>query len=133
MIRFSGIHVQETETEQTETDRSFIVGKGHRKTHSTVGAAAWYNILLIRTLFHHLHNYYKVSYICSYSYVWGAIIRSYICCHSYVWGAIADSKGRKVVLITSGVLSGLSSGAFGFSTTYVMAIVTRFLLGLFNG
>ena len=73
--------------------------------------------------------------------MWGAIIVSYICymgcyyicCYSYVWGAIADSKGRKVVLITSGVLSGLSSGAFGFSTTYVMAIATRFLLGLFNG
>ena len=53
--------------------------------------------------------------------------------HSYVWGAIADSKGRKVVLITSGVLSGLSSGAFGLSTSYPMAIATRFLLGLFNG
>ena len=46
---------------------------------------------------------------------------------------LTDSKGRKVVLITSGVLSGLSSGAFGFSTTYAMAIATRFLLGLFNG
>ena len=53
--------------------------------------------------------------------------------HSYVWGAIADSKGRKVVLITSGVLSGLSSGAFGLSTSYPMAIATRFLLGFFNG
>ena len=74
-----------------------------------------------------------VSYISCYSYVWGAIIVSYICCYSYVWGAIADSKGRKVVLITSGVLSGLSSGAFGFSNSYVMAIGTRFLLGLFNG
>ena len=50
-----------------------------------------------------------------------------------MWGAIADSKGRKVVLITSGVLSGLSSGAFGLSTSYPMAIATRFLLGLFNG
>ena len=50
-----------------------------------------------------------------------------------MWGAIADLKGRKVVLITSGVLCGLSSGAFGLSTSYQMAIATRFLIGLFNG
>ena len=81
-------------------------------------------------LMYRLPSNYRLNNVgCYYSVLYPA----YICCYSYVWGAIADSKGRKVVLITSGVLSGLSSGAFGFSTTYVMAIATRFLLGLFNG
>ena len=33
---------------------------------------------------------------------------------SYVWGAVADRKGRKLVIIASCLLLGLSSAAFGF-------------------
>ena len=53
--------------------------------------------------------------------------------HSYVWGSIADQVGRKPVVIVSMFLVGLSSGAFGFSVTFGMAVFLRFLVGLFNG
>ena len=45
------------------------------KKKQLLDRSSWYNILHIRTL---LLHYYKVSYICSYSYVWGAIIRCLI-------------------------------------------------------
>ena len=52
---------------------------------------------------------------------------------SYAWGALADKKGRKPVVITSCVLIGLSSAAFGFSVQIYMAVVFRFFVGLFYG
>ena len=52
---------------------------------------------------------------------------------SYFWGVLADKKGRKPVLISSGICMGLSMVAFGFSVNIWMAIVTRFLVGFFNG
>ena len=53
--------------------------------------------------------------------------------YSYVWGALADKKGRKPVVIMSCLLIGLASAAFGFSVKLYMAIIFRFLVGLFNG
>jgi MFS family permease len=52
---------------------------------------------------------------------------------SYVWGSIADNIGRKPVVVISILLTGLASGAFGFSVTFEMAVFLRFLVGLFNG
>ena len=52
---------------------------------------------------------------------------------SYVWGVVADKKGRKPVLVWSGILSSIFVLAFGFSVNLPMAIITRFLVGFFNG
>ena len=53
--------------------------------------------------------------------------------YSYIWGTIADRKGRKPVIIVSVILVGLTSAIFGFSVSYEMAVITRFLVGLTNG
>ena len=63
--------------------------------------------------------------------LYGALVSSLS--YSYVWGSIADRKGRKPVIIVSVVLVGLTSAIFGFSVSYEMAIITRFLVGLTNG
>ena len=52
---------------------------------------------------------------------------------SYVWGAVADRKGRKPVIITSCLLLGLFSAAFGFSVNFAMAVLFRLAVGLANG
>ena len=52
---------------------------------------------------------------------------------SYVWGAVADRKGRKPVIITSCLLLGLFSAAFGFSVNFAMAVLFRLAVGLTNG
>jgi len=51
---------------------------------------------------------------------------------SYPWGKCADMYGRKFVLIWSLVGSGLGSIGFGFSNSFTMAVILRFLLGLVN-
>ena len=57
---------------------------------------------------------------------------SCLCC-SYFWGVLADHKGRKPVIIISGVFVALSSLSFGFSVNLAMAIISRFFMGFFNG
>jgi MFS family permease len=52
---------------------------------------------------------------------------------SYIWGMIADSHGHKLVLITSSLLVGLSTLVFGYSVNMYMAVITRLLVGFFNG
>ena len=37
------------------------------------------------------------------------------------------------MVVISILLTGLASGAFGFSVTFEMAVFLRFLVGLFNG
>ena len=57
-----------------------------------------------------------------------------LCLHcSYFWGALADHKGRKPVIIISGIFMALASLSFGFSVNLAMAIISRFLTGFFNG
>ncbi len=46
---------------------------------------------------------------------------------------MADQKGRKPVMIISGVGFGIFILLFGFSLNFAMAVVTRFLMGLFYG
>ncbi|PIA48397.1 hypothetical protein AQUCO_01400776v1 [Aquilegia coerulea] len=52
---------------------------------------------------------------------------------SVLWGIIADRYGRKPVIIFGAVSVVLFSTLFGLSTTFWMAITTRFLLGSLNG
>ena len=40
---------------------------------------------------------------------------------------------RKPVIVTSAILTGAASVAFGFSTTFAMAIILRFFVGFLNG
>jgi MFS family permease len=52
---------------------------------------------------------------------------------SYGWGQLADTYGRRIVIITSLVLSAIFSIVFGLSTSFGMAFWWRFLLGASNG
>ena len=50
---------------------------------------------------------------------------------AYPFGKIADIYGRKFVLVFSLIVSAIGSLAFGFSTSYSMAVAVRFLMGKF--
>ena len=52
---------------------------------------------------------------------------------SYSWGWLADRFGRKIVLIVSGLCLAFAVAGFGFSESVVMAVIFRFLVGIFNG
>ncbi|XP_052802719.1 uncharacterized protein LOC128232950 [Mya arenaria] len=51
----------------------------------------------------------------------------------YFWGWLSDKKGRKPIILITVILNGVSSLAFGFTTTLWFAFVTRFISGLVNG
>ena len=51
---------------------------------------------------------------------------------SYSWGKAADMYGRKFVLMISLSASCFFGLIFGFSSSFKMAIATRFLMGFFN-
>ncbi|KAH3890596.1 hypothetical protein DPMN_014681, partial [Dreissena polymorpha] len=52
---------------------------------------------------------------------------------SYFWGWLSDRVGRKPVMLLTILLNGLSSLAFGFTTSITFAIITRLFSGLVNG
>ncbi|KAK9170608.1 hypothetical protein Syun_002748 [Stephania yunnanensis] len=52
---------------------------------------------------------------------------------SYLWGIVADRYGRKPVMILGTISVAVFNTLFGLSSTFWMAIWTRFLLGSFNG
>ncbi|KAG0463835.1 hypothetical protein HPP92_019904 [Vanilla planifolia] len=52
---------------------------------------------------------------------------------SVLWGIVADRYGRKPVIVIGIVTVVIFNTLFGLSTSYWMAIVTRFLLGCLNG
>ena len=58
-----------------------------------------------------------------------------ICSPSAIFGAplLTPIKGRKPVIVTSAILTGAASVAFGFSTTFTMAVILRFFVGFLNG
>ncbi|CAM9177422.1 unnamed protein product [Scytosiphon promiscuus] len=51
----------------------------------------------------------------------------------YVWGFVTDRIGRKPVIVTGLLSITLFSLTFGMSTTYTVALVSRFIMGLTNG
>lgn len=51
----------------------------------------------------------------------------------YFWGWLADKIGRRPVILISLILSIIGMGSFGLSVSLVMAIITRFVVGLTNG
>ncbi|KAL9235174.1 hypothetical protein vseg_009961 [Gypsophila vaccaria] len=52
---------------------------------------------------------------------------------SVLWGVIADKYGRKPVIIFGTTALVVFNTLFGLSTNFWMAVITRFLLGSFNG
>ena len=52
---------------------------------------------------------------------------------AYGWGQIADIYGRRFVLLASLAFSSIFSILFGFSTSFGLALLWRFMLGLSNG
>ncbi|KAL9240063.1 hypothetical protein vseg_014324 [Gypsophila vaccaria] len=50
-----------------------------------------------------------------------------------LWGMIADRYGRKPVIMISTMAAVILNAAFGLSTTYWMAVVSRFLIGALCG
>ncbi|KAF9592744.1 hypothetical protein IFM89_017314 [Coptis chinensis] len=52
---------------------------------------------------------------------------------SFMWGVIADRYGRKPVIMVCTFSVAIFNALFGLSTTFWMAVSTRFLLGSMNG
>ncbi|KAL4203409.1 hypothetical protein AMTRI_Chr01g127770 [Amborella trichopoda] len=52
---------------------------------------------------------------------------------SYLWGMAADRYGRKPVILCGVGSIVLFNGLFGLSNSFWMAVITRFILGCFNG
>ncbi|XP_057298283.1 uncharacterized protein LOC130629177 [Hydractinia symbiolongicarpus] len=52
---------------------------------------------------------------------------------SLFWGYLADVKGKKFATILSATALSITTLAFGFSTRFTWALVTRFLQGIFMG
>ncbi|KAK2354266.1 protein ZINC INDUCED FACILITATOR-LIKE [Trifolium repens] len=52
---------------------------------------------------------------------------------SVIWGMVSDRYGRKPVLIIGIIAVVIFNTLFGLSTSFWMAIITRFLLGCLNG
>ncbi|CAM9962798.1 unnamed protein product, partial [Ectocarpus fasciculatus] len=51
----------------------------------------------------------------------------------YLWGYVSDSVGRKPVILVGLTATAVLSLTFGLSTTYELAILSRFVLGIMNG
>lgn len=50
---------------------------------------------------------------------------------SFLWGQLADKWGRKPVMICGCLSITIFSITFGLSTTFELALLSRFLLGIF--
>lgn len=54
-------------------------------------------------------------------------------CSTFFWGWLSDRIGRRPVLLLGVMGSGVSITLFGFSNSYIFAIMMRILSGLLNG
>ena len=54
-------------------------------------------------------------------------------CGSLFWGKVSDKIGRKRALMLTTFLFSIVIAVFGLSTSYAMALLTRFLWGILNG
>ncbi|XP_068475250.1 uncharacterized protein [Phaseolus vulgaris] len=61
------------------------------------------------------------------------VVRTIRCLTSLLWGAIVDRIGRKPVILAGIISVVIFNTLFGLSKSFWMAILTRFLLGCFNG
>jgi MFS family permease len=52
---------------------------------------------------------------------------------SYFWGWLSDKVGRRQVLLWCTSLMGIATLAFGFSKSFEVALVIRFITGLIAG
>ncbi|CBN79752.1 conserved unknown protein [Ectocarpus siliculosus] len=66
----------------------------------------------------------------------GYVASAYMLGHflsGYLWGYASDSVGRKPVILVGLLAVAVLSLTFGLSTTYELAISSRFVLGVMNG
>ncbi|CAM9109587.1 unnamed protein product [Ectocarpus sp. 8 AP-2014] len=66
----------------------------------------------------------------------GYVASAYMLGHflsGYLWGYASDSVGRKPVILVGLLAVAVLSLTFGLSTTYELAISSRFVLGIMNG
>jgi MFS family permease len=52
---------------------------------------------------------------------------------SFLWGCLSDRYGRRPVLLIGLLLTAIAFASFGFSKTYQMAMILRFVTGAVNG
>ncbi|XP_027908884.1 protein ZINC INDUCED FACILITATOR-LIKE 1-like isoform X2 [Vigna unguiculata] len=71
--------------------------------------------------------------ISSYAGYVGSVFMFGRCLTSFLWGTIADRFGRKPAILIGVTAVVVFNTLFGLSTSFWMAIITRFLLGSFNG
>ncbi|KAF6163897.1 hypothetical protein GIB67_024752 [Kingdonia uniflora] len=66
------------------------------------------------------------SFLPEFSFQFGRVLTSYF------WGTVADRYGRKPVILFGTIMIVVFNTLFGLSTSFWMALSTRFLLGSFN-
>ncbi|KAG2396780.1 Protein ZINC INDUCED FACILITATOR-LIKE 1 Protein ZIF-LIKE 1 [Vigna angularis] len=71
--------------------------------------------------------------ISTYAGYVGSVFMLGRCLTSFLWGIIADRFGRKPAILIGVTSVVVFNTLFGLSTSFWMAIITRFLLGSFNG
>ncbi|CAJ1977973.1 unnamed protein product [Sphenostylis stenocarpa] len=71
--------------------------------------------------------------ISSYAGYVGSVFMLGRCLTSLLWGTISDRFGRKPVILIGIISVVIFNTLFGLCTSFWMAIITRFLLGSFNG
>ena len=76
--------------------------------------------------------YYTVTNIGPYAGILTSAFQLGKVTTSILWGKCADRYGRKFVLVTSQVAIIITNLCFGLSTNYSMAVVTRFIGGVFT-
>ncbi|KAH9311290.1 hypothetical protein KI387_026325, partial [Taxus chinensis] len=141
--------LKQVEKAQNSDDACEACKLEHRKRHEKrfpftefffVGMVVLINALPISSLFPFLyfmvrdfHIANKYEDIATYAGILGSSFMVGRFLFSVLWGVAADKYGRKPVIIIGAISIIVFNTMFGFSVNYWMAILTRFLLGSFNG